>query len=77
MQGNACVCVCDKMATGPDVMTSSVCDVDVTMGGSHVTREPNGGSMAVSWLDNSKIAPPGDRHLEVTQFREKHVSDGG
>ena len=39
-----CARVCAKMATGPDVMMLSVCDADVTMGGSHITREPNGGS---------------------------------
>ena len=85
MQGNACVCVyvsgcecvCAKMATWPDVMTSLVCDADVTTGGSHITGEPNGGSTVVSWLDRSKMAPPGGWRLALTQFREEHVSDGG
>ena len=68
-----CVCVCDKMATGPDVMTSSVCDADGTMGGSHVAREPDGRSMAVSWLDRSKMAPSSGRRLSLTHFCEKHT----
>ena len=76
-----CVCVCvrecvrerEKMATWSGVMTSWVWDADVTMGGSHVTREPNGGSMAVSGLDNCKMASPGGRRLALTKFRVTRV----